>query len=37
MDRILATHTGSLIRPPDLLAVLAAKERGEEVDEAAYQ
>jgi 5-methyltetrahydropteroyltriglutamate--homocysteine methyltransferase len=37
MDRILATHTGSLIRPPELLAVLAAKERGEEVDEAAYQ
>jgi 5-methyltetrahydropteroyltriglutamate--homocysteine methyltransferase len=37
MDRILATHTGSLIRPPELLAVLAAKERGEQVDEAAYQ
>ena len=30
MDRILATHTGSLIRPPDLLAFLAAKERGQE-------
>ena len=28
MDRILATHTGSLIRPPELLAFLAAKERG---------
>jgi 5-methyltetrahydropteroyltriglutamate--homocysteine methyltransferase len=37
MDRILATHTGSLIRPPELLAVLAAKERGEDVDEAGYQ
>jgi 5-methyltetrahydropteroyltriglutamate--homocysteine methyltransferase len=37
MDRILATHTGSLIRPPELLAFLAAKERGQEVDEAAYQ
>ncbi len=37
MDRILATHTGSLIRPPDLLAFLAAKERGQDVDEAGYQ
>src|SRR5690349_2958119 len=37
MDRILATHTGSLIRPPELLSFLAAKERGEEVDEASYQ
>src|ERR1700751_3770198 len=36
MDRILATHTGSLIRPPELLAYLAAKERGQEVDEDAY-
>ena len=30
MDRILATHTGSLIRPPELLEFLAAKARGEE-------
>ncbi len=37
MDRILATHTGSLIRPPELLAFLAAKERGQETDEDAYQ
>ena len=37
MDRILATHTGSLIRPPDLLAFLAAKERGQEYDQEAYQ
>ena len=37
MDRILATHTGSLIRPPQLLAFLAAKEAGQEIDEAAYQ
>ncbi len=36
MDRILATHTGSLIRPPELLAFLAAKERGQAFDEAAY-
>jgi 5-methyltetrahydropteroyltriglutamate--homocysteine methyltransferase len=37
MDRILATHTGSLIRPPELLEFLAAKERGQDIDEAAYQ
>ncbi|MBV8949021.1 MAG: cobalamin-independent methionine synthase II family protein [Solirubrobacterales bacterium] len=37
MDRILATHTGSLIRPPELLAFLAAKERGQEIDVEAYQ
>ena len=37
MDRILATHTGSLIRPPGLLAFLAAKEQGQEIDEEAYQ
>ena len=37
MDRILATHTGSLIRPPELLAFLAAKERGQDIDEDAYQ
>ena len=37
MDRILATHTGSLIRPPELLAFLAAKERGQSIDEDAYQ
>ena len=37
MDRILATHTGSLIRPPELLAFLAAKERGQEFDHDAYQ
>ena len=28
MDRILATHTGSLIRPPELLAFLAALADG---------
>jgi 5-methyltetrahydropteroyltriglutamate--homocysteine methyltransferase len=36
MERILATHTGSLIRPDDLLAFLAARDRGEPYDEAAY-
>jgi len=37
MDRILATHTGSLIRPPELLAFLAAREGGQPVDAAAYE
>jgi 5-methyltetrahydropteroyltriglutamate--homocysteine methyltransferase len=36
VDRILATHTGSLIRPPELLEFLAAKDRGQPVDEGAY-
>jgi len=36
MDRILATHTGSLTRPPELLAFLAARDRGDSYDEAAY-
>jgi 5-methyltetrahydropteroyltriglutamate--homocysteine methyltransferase len=37
MEKILATHTGSLIRPPDLLAFLAKRDRGESYDEQAYQ
>ena len=36
MDRILATHTGSLIRPPELLAFLAARESGRDIDRDAY-
>ena len=36
MDRILATHTGSLIRPPELLKFLAARDAGESYDEQAY-
>src|SRR6202042_44733 len=36
MGKILATHVGSLIRPPELLSFLAAGERGESYDEAAY-
>jgi len=36
MDRILATHTGSLIRPDALLAFLAARDRGDSYDEQAY-
>ena len=34
-DRILTTHTGSLPRPPDLLAMIEAKDDGEPYDEAA--
>jgi 5-methyltetrahydropteroyltriglutamate--homocysteine methyltransferase len=33
MTRILTTHVGSLIRPPDLVALLRAKDDGEPVDE----
>jgi 5-methyltetrahydropteroyltriglutamate--homocysteine methyltransferase len=32
--RILTTHTGSLIRPPEVLAILDAIERGEDIDDA---
>ncbi|HVH74426.1 MAG TPA: cobalamin-independent methionine synthase II family protein [Stellaceae bacterium] len=34
--RILATHVGSLIRPPDLVRFLRAKRNREAYDEAAY-
>ena len=37
MDRILTTHVGSLARPRALLDFLAAQERGEQIDEAAYE
>jgi len=37
MDRILTTHTGSLIRPQEVLDFLVAMERGEAYDEAAYE
>jgi 5-methyltetrahydropteroyltriglutamate--homocysteine methyltransferase len=36
VDRILATHAGSLIRPPELLSFLAVAERGGDVDQEAY-
>ncbi|MCH7714031.1 MAG: cobalamin-independent methionine synthase II family protein [Chloroflexi bacterium] len=32
-DRILTTHTGSLPRPPDLLAMIQAKDAGQAYDE----
>jgi len=35
-DRILTTHVGSLPRPPDLLAMLEAKETGAAYDSAAF-
>ena len=35
-DRILTTHVGSLPRPPDLIALVRAKLRGEAVDRQAY-
>src|SRR5262245_57036114 len=34
--RILTTHTGSLPRPPDLVAMLNAKELGEPYDAKAF-
>jgi 5-methyltetrahydropteroyltriglutamate--homocysteine methyltransferase len=35
-DRILTSHVGSLIRPPQLREFIRAKQKGEKVDEAAY-
>ena len=35
--RILTTHVGSLIRPPELIEFLRAKRNGESYDEGAYQ
>ena len=35
-QRILTTHVGSLPRPPDLLEMIQAKERGEPFDGAAF-
>ena len=37
MDRILTTHTGSLVRPSTVTDFLAASERGESIDEGAYE
>jgi 5-methyltetrahydropteroyltriglutamate--homocysteine methyltransferase len=34
---ILSTHVGSLIRPPELLQFEARMQRGEQVDQAAYE
>ncbi|HXU42760.1 MAG TPA: cobalamin-independent methionine synthase II family protein [Burkholderiales bacterium] len=35
--RILTTHVGSLIRPPELLKFIAARQSGQAYDEAEYQ
>ena len=35
-DRILTTHTGSLPRPADLVAILNSKELGESYDPTAF-
>jgi 5-methyltetrahydropteroyltriglutamate--homocysteine methyltransferase len=35
VDRILTTHTGSLVRPPQLLAFARARQKGEPIDEKA--
>jgi len=35
-DRIITTHSGSLSRPPDLLALNRARAQGEKGDDAAY-
>jgi 5-methyltetrahydropteroyltriglutamate--homocysteine methyltransferase len=37
VTRILTTHVGSLIRPPELVDILRAKEYGESYDEDLYQ
>src|SRR5215471_6031568 len=36
-DRTLTTHVGSLPRPPNLLALLEARETGREFDQAAFE
>jgi len=36
-DRILTTHVGSLPRPPELLALLEARETGRGFDQAAFE
>ena len=36
-DRILVSHVGSLIRPPELLALIEAKQEGRPVDEGGFQ
>jgi 5-methyltetrahydropteroyltriglutamate--homocysteine methyltransferase len=36
-DRILTTHVGSLPRPAELRPLLAAKDKGEAIDEASFE
>ena len=35
-SRVLVTHTGSLIRPPQLLDFVRARQGGQSVDQAAF-
>src|SRR6516162_7236763 len=37
MNRILATHVGSLLRPPELVPALDAIQRGQPYDKAAFE
>jgi 5-methyltetrahydropteroyltriglutamate--homocysteine methyltransferase len=37
VDRFLTTHTGSLPRPDDLIEMVIATQRGDEVDAAALE
>lgn len=37
IDRILTTHVGSLIRPPELVAMLKAEAQGETVDATEFE
>jgi 5-methyltetrahydropteroyltriglutamate--homocysteine methyltransferase len=37
LERILTTHVGSLVRPPELVEVLRARENGESVDEGQFE
>ncbi|MQA09381.1 MAG: hypothetical protein GEU98_12680 [Pseudonocardiaceae bacterium] len=36
-ERVLATHVGSLVRPPELVEILELKEHGEPYDHEAYE
>ena len=36
MSRILTTHVGSLIRPPELLVLIEARQDGKPVDDAVF-
>ncbi len=36
-SRILTTHVGSLVRPPELLEFVRARQGGSAVDDAAYE
>ncbi len=35
-DRILTTHAGSLVRPPEIIEVMQARDAGQSYDETAF-